>query len=277
LKNQLENLQKLNQQMSEEALNLTNALKGQVKTQGTWGEMILEKVLEKSGLVNGREYELQVYEKKSNGQKGRPDAIVHLPENRDIIIDAKVSLKAYEQISVAHDEKTQLTLVKEHVKSIRTHINNLSSKNYQKLNNIKSMDFVLLFIPIEGAIAVAIHHDPNLFGEAFDKNIILVSPSTLLATLRTADNIWKYEKQNQNARKIAKKAGALYDKFVAFVKDLENLGVKLSQCQKSYDSAHKKLSSGRGNLISTSESFKELGISVSKSLPQQLLEESDGE
>lgn len=275
LKDQLEQLQKLNLQMSEEAINLTNALKGQVKTQGTWGEMILEKVLEKAGLVKGREYDIQVFEKNEKGKFQKPDAVIHLPEKRDIIIDAKVSLIAYEQLSTTNNGENQNKLITDHVQSIRNHIKNLSSKEYQNLNNINSMDFVLLFVPIEGAIVVAIQNDPVLFSEAFDKNIILVSPSTLLATLRTVENIWRYENQNINAIKIANKAGKLYDKFVGFVKDLEDIGQKIEQSQKSYNNAMKKLSTGKGNLISTSESLKEMGVKATKLLPKALIEYSD--
>ncbi|MCL2294940.1 MAG: DNA recombination protein RmuC [Spirochaetes bacterium] len=267
LKTEIQQLAKLNQQITEEAGNLTKALKGEIKTQGTWGEMILEKVLEKSGLVRGREFEIQESLKTADGKRSQPDVIVHLPEERDIVIDSKVSLVAYDRLvsSEAETEKTQSE--KELVISIRNHIRALSEKDYHKLLGINSLDFVFMFIPIEGAFSAAIQADNAIFTDAFEKNIIMTSPSTLFALLRTINNIWKYENQTRNAREIAKRAGALYDKFIGFAADLENVGKGIDNARKSYDSAFNKLSTGKGNLVRLSENLKQLGADTTKKLP----------
>ena len=270
LKTEIEHLAKLNQQITEEAGNLTKALKGEVKTQGTWGEMILEKVLEKSGLVKGREFEIQESLKSPDGKRSQPDVIVHLPEGRDIVIDSKVSLVAYDRLVSCESESEKNQNEKELVTSIRNHIKILSEKDYHKLLGINSLDFVFMFIPIEGAFSAAVQADNAIFSSAFEKNIIMVSPSTLLASLRTIDNIWKYEKQSSNSREIARKAGMLYDKFIGFVTDLENVGKGIDNARKSYDAAFGKLSTGKGNLVRLSENLRELGASTTKKLPDSL-------
>lgn len=272
---EVKNLQDLNARISQDAVNLTNALKGQSKTQGTWGEIILERVLEKSGLEKGREYETQVSLKNEEGKRFQPDVIVHLPEGKDVIIDSKVSLTAYERFCSAEEEEQRQQALSDHIQSLRSHIKALSDKDYQKLENVRSLDFVLLFLPVEAAFALAIQSDADLFGEAFEKNIVIVAPSTLLATLRIIQNIWRYEHQNRNAQEIANRAGALYDKFVNFIRDLEEIGEKLTSAQKSYDKAHNKLSSGRGNLVTRAETMRELGAKVSKNLPSHLVGVTD--
>jgi DNA recombination protein RmuC len=275
LASEIRNLQALNARISEDAVNLTNALKGESKTQGTWGEVILETILEKSGLVKGREYQTQVSLKSEEGSRSQPDVIVHMPENKHIIIDAKVSLKAYEAFCSEHDQERREECLRSHVQSVRNHVKTLSSKDYQNLLSLNSLDFVLLFMPVEAAFSVAVQQDGELFTSAFDKNIILVGPSTLLATLRTIQNIWRYEHQNQNALEIASSAGALYDKFVAFAGDLEEIGQRIEATQKSYDKAHNKLASGKGNLVTRIENLKKLGARASKKHSEQLLAKAD--
>jgi len=269
---EVRNLQDINARISKDAINLTNALKGESKTQGTWGEVILERVLEKSGLVKGREYEIQFSAKSADGRRQQPDVVVHLPEGKDLIIDSKVSLTAYERYCSADDPLIRDAELGTHIQSLRQHIKQLSAKDYQNLAGIRTLDFVLLFVPVEAAFSVAVQQDSELFSSAFDKNIVLVAPSTLLATLRTIQNIWRYEQQNKNAQEIADRAGALYDKFVNFVADLEDIGTRLGAVQTSYDKAHNKLASGRGSLVGRAENMRELGAKVSKSLPQNLVE-----
>lgn len=269
---EVKNLQDLNAKISQDAINLTNALKGENKTQGTWGEVILERVLEKSGLTKGREYEVQFAAKTEEGKRLQPDVVVHLPEEKDLVIDSKVSLTAYERYCSASDPEVRQAALSSHIQSIKQHIKQLSSKDYQNLAAIRTLDFVLLFIPVEAAFSVAVQEDPELFSSAFDKNIVLVAPSTLLATLRTIQNIWRYEQQNKNAQEIANRAGALYDKFVNFVSDLEDIGQRVGAVQTAYDKAHNKLVSGRGSLVSRAETMRELGAKVSKTLPQNLVE-----
>ena len=269
---EVRNLQDINARISKDAINLTNALKGESKTQGTWGEVILERVLEKSGLVKGREYEIQFSAKSEDGRRQQPDVVVHLPEGKDLIIDSKVSLTAYERYCTADDPLVQQAELGAHIQSLRQHIKQLSAKDYQNLAGIRTLDFVLLFVPVEAAFSVAVQEDSELFSSAFDKKIVLVAPSTLLATLRTIQNIWRYEQQNKNAQEIADRAGALYDKFVNFVADLEDIGTRLGAVQTSYDKAHNKLASGRGSLVGRAENMRELGAKVSKSLPQNLVE-----
>ena len=269
---EVRNLQDINARISKDAINLTNALKGENKTQGIWGEVILERVLEKAGLVRGREYDIQVSLKTETGKRLQPDVIVHLPENKDLIIDSKVSLTAYERHCSLPDLQERSDALKSHVQSLRQHIKQLSVKNYQNLTGIRTLDFVLLFVPVEGAFALAVQQDSELYAEAYDRNIVLVAPSTLLATLRTVQNIWRYEHQNKNAQEIARKAGALYDKFVNFVADLEDVGSRLDSVQTAYDRAHNKLISGKGNLVGRAERLRELGAKVSKALPQNLVE-----
>ncbi|MFC1843839.1 DNA recombination protein RmuC [Thermodesulfobacteriota bacterium] len=264
-------LKSLNERISEDAINLTNALKGQSKTRGSWGEMILERVLEESGLQKGREYEVQVMYASEEGQRRHPDVIVHLPEGKDIVIDSKVSLKAYEKYCSAETEEKREKRLKEHVISIRTHIKELSNKRYEELEGISTLDFVLMFLPIEGAFWTAIESEQGLFNEAFDKNIMLVSPSTLLATLRIISNIWRYEDQNKNALIIAKKAGDLYDKFVGFVEALDDVGQKIGKAQESYKTARKRLATGRGNLVRKTEELRQLGVKAQKELSEELV------
>lgn len=275
LAQQIKSLHELNQQMSKDANNLTQALKGETKTQGNWGEFILESLLEKSGLAKDREYFLQESITSQDGRRYRPDVIIKLPENKSVVIDSKVSLIAYEKFSSAENEDDRLNSIKEHILSIRNHIKNLGLKSYQNLYSLESLDFVLMFMPIEPAFSLALQNDPNLFQEAYDKNIVIVSPTTLLATLRTIASIWRQENQNKNALEIARQSGALYDKFVSFVDDLQTIGGRIEQTQNAYNDAMKKLSTGRGNLLASAEKIRKLGAKTSKSLPQSLI--GDGE
>jgi len=275
LKNQLEMLQQLNQQMSKEANNLTKALKGENKTQGNWGEFILESVLEKSGLVKGSEYKIQESYTNEEGKRLQPDVIINLPENKTLIIDSKVSLNAYERFSSAESDDERLQAAKEHILSLRTHLKGLSGKSYQNIHQIQSLDFVLLFIPIEPAFALAVQSDAGLFNDAFEKNIVIVSPTTLLATLRTVASIWRNEKQSANAIDIAKKAGDLYDKFEGFIKDLIEVGKKIDQTKANYSDAMNKLVDGKGNIINRFEELRKLGAKADKQLPQSLVDRAE--
>jgi DNA recombination protein RmuC len=275
LATQLKSLQELNQLMAKEANNLTNALKGETKTMGNWGEFILESILEKSGLVKGREYKIQESFLNEDGRRRQPDVIVNLPDNKCLIIDSKVSLLSYESYSSSEIEIEKANFLKDHIASIKKHIKDLSSKDYQNIYQIQSLDFVLLFMPIEPAFSLAVQNDAQLFNDAFDKNIVIVSPSTLLATLRTIANIWRQEYQNNNVLEIARQSGALYDKFQGLVSDLIDLGKRMRTMHDSYDNAMKKLYSGRGNLIKSVESIKKLGAKTSKSLPQSLLDRAN--
>jgi len=277
LREQLQMLKDMNQQITQEAKNLTQALKGSTKTQGSWGEFILENILQKSGLVKGREYKTQEVIYSEEGKRFQPDIIVSLPDNKSIVIDSKVSLTAYEKCISSEDDLQRQLALKEHITSIRNHIRNLSSKNYQSLYQLESLDFVLMFMPIEPAFALAVQNDAELFNDAFDKNIVIVSPSTLLATLRTVASIWRQENQNRNALEIARQSGALYDKFQGLITDLIDLGKRMASMQKGYEEAMKKLYTGRGNLISSIEKIKRLGANTTKSLPQQLLDRVDDE
>jgi DNA recombination protein RmuC len=277
LKEQLNMLQSLNQQMSKETQNLTKALKGETKTQGNWGEFILESVLEKSGLVKDREYSIQQSFTTEEGKRYQPDVIINLPEGKTLIVDSKVSLVAYEKFWSSEEETEKTIALKEHLQSLRNHIKGLSDKNYQNLYEVKSLDFVILFVPIEPAFALAMQADPALFNEAFDKNIVIVSPSTLLVTLKTVASIWRFEYQNRNAIDIAKKAGDLHDKFVGFVDDLIGLGNKMRDSQKAYEGAMNKLSTGAGNIVKRTDELRKLGAKASKSLPQTLLDRAGDE
>jgi DNA recombination protein RmuC len=273
LKNEIERLAALNGKISEDAINLTQALKGSNKTQGIWGEMVLETVLESSGLRRGEEYQVQTSFDREEGGQHRPDVIIHLPEGRHMIVDAKMSLVAYERFVSSDNEDDRAESLKQHLVSVRAHIKGLSDKNYQTLTGLKAPDFVMLFIAVEPAFMLAFSHDPSLFNDALSKNVLLVSPSTLLANLRTIAYIWRQEKQNRNAQEIAQQCAKLYDKFVGFVDDLEDIGKKLGQTQKSFDDAKAKLSSGRGNLIRQVELVKKLGVKPTKNLPAQLLDD----
>ncbi len=272
---QIKHLSDLNKQITKEAENLTKALKGDNKTQGNWGEVILERILEKSGLEKGREYETQVSETGDDGKRYQPDVVIKLPDNKHIIIDSKVSLTAYERFSSGQNEEDQLTQLKAHIASIRTHVKGLGEKNYQNLYGFHGLDFVLLFIPIEPAFTLAVQHDPELFNEAYSKNIVIVSPTTLIATLRTISSIWKQEYQNKNAIEIARQSGALYDKFVNFSEDLIKVGDNLKTTKKNYDQAMSKLSDGRDNLIRKTEKLKELGANTTKQLDKRLIDRSE--
>lgn len=268
---EIKNLKDLNNQISQDAINLTKALKGENKTQGDWGELILSKVLEQTGLREGIEYSTQGSYTNDNGKRLRPDVIVHLPQEKDIVIDSKVSLTAYLSYTEAQDDTQRELATKELIKSIYAHIKGLSVKEYENIEAVKTLDFVLMFIPIEGAFMLATSNDNNLFKTAFENNIMLVSPSTLFATLRTVENIWRYEYQNVNALEIAKKGGFLYDKFALFVKDLEAIGSNLSKAQESYDGAISKLSTGNGNLLKRSKDLLDLGVKAKKKIDTQKL------
>ncbi|WAH61341.1 DNA recombination protein RmuC [Pseudomonas silvicola] len=268
---ELERLQQLNQRLSDEATNLTQALKGQ-KTQGNWGELILERVLEHAGLEKGREYQTQVSLKGPDGERFQPDVLIMLPGDKQVVVDSKVSLTAYQQYIGADDPAVSQAALKQHVLSLRNHVKGLSGKDYKRLEGLHSLDFVLLFVPIEAAFSAALQAEPNLFQEAFDRQIVIVSPTTLLATLRVIDSLWKQERQSQNAREIAERAGWLYDKFVLFIQDLDEVGNRLQQLDKAYSAARNKLTDGRGNLVSRTEQLKLLGARASKSLPADLLE-----
>ncbi|MGC5701258.1 DNA recombination protein RmuC [Pseudomonas sp. NFXW11] len=271
LAKELERLQQLNLRLSDEATNLTRALKGQ-KTQGNWGELILERVLEHAGLEKGREYQTQVSLKGPDGERFQPDVLILLPGDKQVVVDSKVSLTAYQQFVGSDDPQVAQAALKQHVLSLRNHVKGLSDKDYKRLEGLHSLDFVLLFVPIEAAFSAALQAEPNLFQEAFDRHIVIVSPTTLLATLRVIDSLWKQERQSQNAREIAERAGWLYDKFVLFIQDLDEVGNRLQQLDKAYSAARNKLTEGRGNLISRSEQLKLLGARASKSLPADLLE-----
>lgn len=274
LREQLQTLKEMNQQMSSDAQNLVKALKGDTKAQGDWGEIQLERILERSGLRKGEEYTIQESFSTEEGRK-RPDVIVNLPEEKKIIIDSKVSLVSYEKFVSSEDENQKNIHIKSYIDSVKKHIKELSEKKYQNLFYVGSLDFVLMFIPIEPAFSLAIQYGENLYVDAYDKNIIIVSPSTLLATLRTIANIWKQEHQNRNVLEIAKQSGALYDKFVTFTEDLISVGNRLDQAKSSYVDAMKKLTDGSGNLVRRAEKIRELGAKTSKQLPQSLVNRAD--
>lgn len=273
LKAELKKLHDLNMRISDEANNLTKALKGDVKKQGNWGEVILEKILERSGLTEGREYLKQFSTTSDNGQRIQPDVVINLPDQKHIIVDSKVSLVAYERWVNATDDEERVRYMKEHLASLKSHVKLLSDKHYQTAQGLNSPDFVLLFVPIESSFSVAIEADQDLFSYAWDNKVVIVSPSTLLATLRTIASIWQQENQTRNALEIARQGGALYDKFVGFITDMESIGKSIDASRKNYDSAMGKLYDGRGNLVRSAEKLKELGAKASKELPQKLLDE----
>jgi DNA recombination protein RmuC len=271
LAGQIGELQKQTMKISSEAASLASALKGDNKQQGNWGEFVLEKLLEDSGLSKGREYETQVALKDEEGKRRNPDVIIRLPEGKDIIIDAKTSLLNYERYFHAQDEQQRQEFLKNHLNSLRAHIKGLDIKNYEKLETINSLDFVLIFIPVESAFMLALDNDPDIMREAYDRGIILVSPSTLMVTLRTIKNLWRYADQNINAQQIAEKAGALYDLFVLHVEALEDIGKHLDKSKDAYETAFKRLSTGRGNLVKRSEELKTLGAKTKKAITDKLL------
>ncbi|MGV3599006.1 MAG: DNA recombination protein RmuC [Bacteroidota bacterium] len=275
LAEQIRGLTELNQGMREDANRLTQALKGENKTQGNWGELILERILEKSGLTKGQEYTVQESFVNEDGRRQQPDVIIKLPDNKNLIVDSKVSLTAYERFSSAANTEEQQAWLKAHTKSIREHIKQLSDKRYQQLYEINSPDFVLMFVPIESAFAAAVQADPEIFNDAFEQNIVIVTTSTLLATLRTISSIWKQEYQNRNVLEIARQGGDLYDKFVSFTEDLIDLGKKMKAAQGAYEDSMKKLYEGRGNLIRRAETLRELGAKVSKQLDPKLVDRAD--
>lgn len=270
LKAELKKLHDLNLKISNEANNLTKALKGDVKKQGNWGEMILERILERSGLTEGREYRKQESVLSEHGQRYQPDVVIQLPDQKHIVIDSKVSLVAYEQLVNAETENERITFIKEHLQSVRSHIKVLSEKHYQHSPNFNSPDFVLMFIPIESSFSMAVQEDQDLFLYAWDSKVVLVSPSTLLATLRTIASIWQQENQTRNALEIARQGGALYDKFVAFIADMELIGKSLENTRKTYDQAANKLYSGTGNLVKRAENIRKLGAKTTKELPPEM-------
>jgi DNA recombination protein RmuC len=274
LKSEIERLANLNLRMSDETRSLTQALKGDSKVQGNWGELVLESILESSGLRKGEEYLVQDSHTQTDGSRLQPDVVVKLPEGRSLVVDSKVSITAYSRHAEASDAVIAEQELAAHIQSLRQHIQGLSSKNYSSLYGIGSVDFVLMFVPIEPAFLLALKTAPNLYQEALAKNIVLVCPSTLMATLRTVAHLWRQDHQNRNALEIAKQCGTLYDKFVGFVDDLEKLGQRLDQAQTSYHDAFNKLKSGKGNLIRTAEKVRELGVKPSKSLSTPLIESS---
>ena len=277
LRQQILGLREMNEQMSKETLNLTKALKGDSKMQGNWGELILERVLEKSGLEKGREYEVQQSFVTEDGNRVFPDVVINLPDGKKMVVDSKVTLTAYERYINEEDDIEKAQHLKEHVMSIRRHVDQLSEKNYQDLYQMESPDFVLLFIPIESAFALALNDDTSLYNKAFEKNIVIVTPSTLLATLRTIDSMWTNQKQQENALEIARQAGALYDKFEGFVADLVKVGNKIKDSKTEYDNAMSKLVDGSGNLINRVENLKKMGAKAKKALPENILQRANKE
>ncbi|WP_457596348.1 DNA recombination protein RmuC [Hydrogenimonas sp.] len=275
LMNEIGNLKALNQRISEEALRLTRALRGETKTQGIWGEMVLERVLEASGLREGEEYEREVSLEDGDHRRYRPDVVVHLPDDRDIVIDAKTSLVAYEKYVNAEEGEEKERYAREHLAAVRAHIERLADKRYTRLEGIETLDFLFMFMPIEGALMLALERDTGLYDEAFRKGIVLVSPTTLLVALRAVENTWRHDRQNRNALLIAKKAGDLYDKFVAFGEEFLKIGRQIETLQKSYDGAWGKLTAGRGNLVRRIEELRELGAKASKEMPRKVAEESE--
>jgi len=266
LKDELLRLKEMNQQLSNDAINLTNALKGENKIQGNWGELVLERILEESGLREGIEYETQSTLKSREGATFRPDVIIHMPQQREIIIDSKVSLSAYERFVSEDNELLKHKALKEHLLSISSHIKELSAKEYEKLEGVNSLDYVLLFMPIEGSFLLALQEDGEFFKRAYESNILVVSPSTLLVTLKTIEHIWRTQRQEENSKKIANEAEAMYDKLVGFVEEMLQVGNSIQKTQDSYENAMKRLSSGRGNIIKRAQNMKDLGLKPKKLL-----------
>lgn len=277
LKKELHQLQEMNRQMGEEAVNLTRALKGDKKLQGNWGELVLERVLEQSGLRRGTEYETQQGFRDGDNRLFKPDVVIHLPEGKDIIIDSKVSLSAWERYCTSEDDSQRTKALTELVTAIRNHIQSLGAKKYEELKGVRTLDFILMFMPIEAAFTTAVCHDEQLLAEAFGQKIIIITPTTLLATLRTVESIWRYEHQSRNSLEIARRAGTLYDKFRGFVEDMDKIGKQLETCRQTYDGAMNKLTQGRGNLITQAQQLTELGVQVKKELPRVFKEQTEPE
>jgi DNA recombination protein RmuC len=275
LKSEIQHLRELNQQINKEAINLTRALRGDKKRQGNWGELVLERVLEKSGLRKGEEYSVQKGFRNQENQLLKPDVIIHLPDRKEIIIDSKVPLSAWERFISAEQEDEKKELLKEHIGNIRKHVHDLSGKKYTEIVGIRSLDFVLLFIPIDSSFGVATEIDEDLFGDAYEQHVIIVTPTTLLATLKTVENLWRYEHQNRNAREIAERAGSIYDKLRGFLEDMEKVGKQLATCENTYESAMNKLSRGKGNIISQAGRLTELGVKTKKKIPRSISSLSD--
>ncbi|RVU91948.1 DNA recombination protein RmuC [Flavobacterium columnare] len=275
LRQQILGLREMNAQMSKETLNLTKALKGDSKMQGNWGELVLERVLEKSGLEKGREYEVQQSFTNDEGQRLQPDVVINLPDGKKMIVDSKVTLTAYERFVNEENETLKEQYLKEHVLSLKRHVEQLGEKNYHDLYKIESPDFVLLFVPIEPAFALALQEDATLYNKAFERNIVIVTPSTLLATLRTIDSMWTNQKQQENAYEIARQAGALYDKFEGFVQDLIKIGKRMDEAKNEYSGAMNKLIEGKGNLITSVEKLKKMGAKAKKSLPEAIINRAE--
>ena len=267
LKDELSRLKQMNEQLSQDAINLTNALKGENKTQGNWGEIVLESILEQSGLRSGVEYELQATLKSGEGKSYRPDVIIHMPQERDVIIDSKVSLVAYERFVNAEEPSAKAQALKEHILSISSHVKGLSDKKYEKLEGVNSLDFVLLFMPIEGAFLIALEQDGEFFKRAYENNILVVSPSTLLVTLRTIEHIWRTQRQEEHAKKIAEEAEAMYNKLVLFVDEMQKVGAHIQKAQDSYETSMNRLKTGKGNIIKRAENMVKLGLKPKKTLP----------
>ncbi len=272
LKDELKRLMDLNQQVSQDTRNLTTALKGEAKTQGTWGEVILERVLQMSGLTRGREYDVQDSRLTEGGNRQQPDVLIHLPPDRNLIVDSKVSLVAFERYVNAEGEEPRAEALAQHLHSLRTHIKSLSEKNYPALYGLESLDFVLMFVPIEPAFLAGVQADPELYESAWSRNVVLVSPTTLMATARVVESVWRLERQNRNVMKIAKQAGRMHDHFVSFVADLDKVGRQFQSAGEALDGAMKKLNSGRGNLVKRADDIRRLGARTAKQLPAAHLE-----
>lgn len=272
LKQELLNLRELNHRINEEAVNLTRAISGDNKQQGTWGEIVLERLLEQSGLRNGHEYETQTGLRDGDNRLFKPDVVIHLPGEKDIVVDSKVSLTGWSLFVVAENEEQRSQAMADHVRSLRTHLKSLSSKDYSSLKGLRSLDFVLMFIPIDGAFSAAVQSEEKLIDEMYSQKVIIVTPTTLLATLRMIEYFWQNEHQSRNAVEIAERASSLYDKLRGFLTDMEKLGLQLDNCKDTYDKAINKLSQGRGNLISQAAKFPELGIKVKEKINQNLVD-----
>ena len=277
LVHELKNLQRLNEQMAQEALNLTQALKGDNKQQGNWGEVVLARVLTESGLREGHEYHTQVSLQNEAGKRYQPDVIVNLPHEKQVVIDSKMALVAYERYFHAQTETERARALSEHLLALRAHIKGLGQKDYHQLKGLQSLDYVLMFIPVEPAFQVAIQADPSLVKEAMEQNILLVSPTTLLVALRTIDNLWRNDRQNQNAKLIADRASKLYDKLRLFMEDMEGLGGALDRANQNYQGAMNKLATGRGNALRQAESFKQLGVEIKRSINSEWVEQAQNE